>query len=226
MPRIRLGSPTGTLGWDNMHVLIADPQAIIRTGLTCLIDQLEVEATVSHATTWEEALTATAEKGPDLAIVDLFRANGSAGAQIAEFCAKSRSTAVIVFSGSQSPGLARDCINAGAKAFVPQATEERQLVDIIRLVVDGGSYVPSEMLSSAPDTIRGNKHRGNLQTLGLTGRQVDVLNCLRLGLSNHEIAAKLGLNLSTVKGHVSAVLKGLGVRNRTQAVIASRSINL
>ena len=214
-------------GWYNMHILIADPKAIVRTGLACFVEQLGVQTTIFQATSWEEAVAAATEQRPDLAILDLFRANGNAGAQIAEFCAKAEPAAVIVFNEGQSADLVRDCIKAGAKAFVPKATEERQLIDIIRLVLDGGTYIPAEMLSSEPIGARNSRrHRGQSTEAGLTGRQVDVLNCLRLGMSNHEIASKLGLNLSTVKGHVSAVLKGLGVRNRTQAVIASRNIGL
>ena len=164
---------------------------------------------------------------PDLVIAGMFRVNGSVTPQIRELSDTAGPAPVIVFAEPASRELVADCLQAGAKAFVPKSTEDRQLIHILRLVVDGGGYAPPEV-PVFPGRTRSTADMGGIaarQNAHLTKRQLDVLNRLRLGMSNNDIADELGLNLSTVKGHVSAVLKSLGVRNRTQAVIAAPGLS-
>ena len=164
-----------------------------------------------------------AQSRPDLVIIGILRTNGSVALQIGELGDAAGAAPVIVFAEPASRELIENCLRAGAKAFVPKSTEDRQLIHILRLVVDGGSYAPSDVLLSSDKVPSRAENGGRVagSSAHLTNRQHDVLNRLRLGMSNNDIADELGLNLSTVKGHVSAVLKSLGVRNRTQAVIAA-----
>ncbi len=208
-----------------MLVLIADHHAIVRTGLACFVEQLDENVQVLQAQSHEEAVDVLAQRRPDLVIVGVFRTNGGVAPQITELSNAAGPAPVIIFAEPASRELVEDCLQAGAKAFVPKSTEDRQLLHILRLIVDGGGYAPPDVFvfsgKARPMAGMGGSAAG--PSGRLTNRQLDVLNCLRLGMSNNDIADELGLNLSTVKGHVSAVLKSLGVRNRTQAVIAAPS---
>lgn len=206
-----------------MLVLIVDHHAIVRTGLACFVEQLGEDVEVLQAASHEAAIEVLARRRPDLVISGMLRTNGSAAPQIRELGDAAGEAPIIVFADPASRELVEDCLKAGAKAFVPKSTEDRQLIHILRLVTDGGGYAPPEVLlltgKARPIADKGGNTVG--PSAHLTNRQLDVLNRLRLGMSNNDIADELGLNLSTVKGHVSAVLRSLGVRNRTQAVIAA-----
>ncbi len=207
-----------------MLVLIADHHAIVRTGLAYFVEQLSEDIEVVQAQSFEHAVNLLGQRKADLAVVGAFQSNGAVAPQVSELADAASPSPLVVFADPGSREMVEECMRAGAKAFVPKSTDERQLVHILRLVMEGGSYVLPDLLLDqskgqqiwqAPEKVAGS-------TGHLTSRQLDVLNCLRLGMSNNDIADELGLNLSTVKGHVSAVLKTLGVRNRTQAVITTR----
>ncbi len=210
-----------------MLVLVADHHAIVRTGLACFVEQLGKGVEVQLAQTFDESLDHLRKTRPDLVITGVLRGNGGLALQISDLCEVAQPAPVIVFADPLSPELVEGCLQAGAKAFVPKSTDDRHLIHILRLVLDGGNYVPREIVGPPARRLKAAGGCAAPSTIPsrLTNRQIDVLNCLRVGMSNNDIAEQLGLNLSTVKGHVSAVLKSLGVRNRTQAVIAARGTN-
>ena len=207
-----------------MLVLIADHHAIVRTGLACFVEQLENGVEVAQVQSFGEAIDVLRQRKVDLVIAGVFQANGGVAPQIRELSQAANAAPLIIFAELSSRELVESCLKAGAKAFVAKSTDERHLIHILRLIIDGGSYLPPEAILRAEGTAVASFEASKPIALPtrLTNRQEDVLDCLRLGMSNSDIADKLGLNLSTVKGHVSAVLKSLGVRNRTQAVIAAR----
>ncbi len=207
-----------------MLVLIADHHAIVRTGLACFVEQLDANVEVLQSQSHGEAIDQLSQRKVDLAVVGVFQTNGGLAPQIRELADAAQPAPLIVFAEPSSRELIESCIHAGANAFVAKSTDERHLIHILRLVLEGGSYIPAETVKQIDSTSRPARDSAKIMIppARLTNRQADVLNCLRLGMSNSDIADKLGLNLSTVKGHVSAVLKTLGVRNRTQAVIAAR----
>ncbi len=141
---------------------------------------------------------------------------------------------VVVISASDRASDVIQAIDLGAMGFVPsQRASNDTLVDALRLVMAGGIYVPAMHLGSS----QGPASRAaspaipaaetatyqvtpSFEELGLTPRQADVLTQLLQGKPNKEIARRLGLSVETVKDHVQAVLRALGVSSRTQAVLA------
>ncbi|MFG6433122.1 LuxR C-terminal-related transcriptional regulator [Roseateles sp. LYH14W] len=129
-------------------------------------------------------------------------------------------TPVIVISGGDDVAEALRIISAGAMGYVPERSDLDTLAYALRLVLAGGTYVPP-----LPATQKG-AHAAvvtvpDWTTLPLTPRQKDVLRLLTQGLSNKLIARELGVSVETVKDHVAAVLKAMGVSSRTQAVVAA-----
>jgi DNA-binding NarL/FixJ family response regulator len=125
-------------------------------------------------------------------------------------------------------------IDMGAMGFVPKRASNETLTEALRLVMSGGIYVPPMSLSgdsrpaatdtgAAPETmphIESYQTVPTLEALGLTARQHDVLLLLLQGKPNKHIARELNLSVETIKDHVAAVLRALGVNSRTQAVLA------
>jgi DNA-binding NarL/FixJ family response regulator len=96
--------------------------------------------------------------------------------------------------------------------FIPKSAGREVMISALSLVFSGGVYIPPEILPVRP--------KASPADLGLTERQVDVLALMMQGKSNKAICRRLDLAEPTVKNHVTAILKALGVSNRTEAVLA------
>ena len=203
-----------------MQVLIADDHSIVRSGLTHLVGELNEDARVDAATSFDQMNQLLGGGGPyDLIIMDL-RMPGMNGLEdVEDLVRRVAPVPVVVFSMIDSPDEMRAVLSRGVRAFVPKSTDDVLVVNILRLVLAGGSYVPPVLgmpgMTSAPAA----KPQQPSVFDGMTRRQLEVLDLLAQGLSNQEIGTRLGLNLSTVKTHVTGVLKALGVGSRTQAVL-------
>ena len=140
----------------------------------------------------------------------------------------------VVSSSTDHPADVIQSIDLGACGYLPKRMTTAALADALRLILDGGIFVPpmglpdgvsSRMAPAQPAAVGHGETAPyqtlpSFETLGLTPRQADVLSLLLQGKPNKEIARRLGLSVETVKDHVQAVLRALGVNSRTQAVLA------
>lgn len=205
-----------------MRALIADSHALIRTGLDQVLKSLEPGIDVIEANTLEQTLQALDERGPfDLVLVDLNLPNMDAASGIRTICERGGRAALVVIAEQDDSLSVEACLAAGALGYLPKSSSRDVIIGAIRLVMSGGMYLPPTLLRQRTprrldelgariDTLPGTLRR-------LTKRQQEVLELLSLGRSNKEIAQTLGLAEGTVKIHVSAILKALGVANRTEA---------
>lgn len=208
-----------------MQVLIADDHSIVRSGLAHLVGELDGQVAVTTATSFGQ-LCAVLEQGQgqgerpgfDLIVMDL-RMPGLGGLpEVGALVRRVAPVPVVVFSMVDSPEEMRAVLSLGVRAFIPKSTDDVLVLNILRLVLAGGSYVPP-VLGMAGGVAPAPAPAPASVFDGLTRRQLEVLDLLAQGLSNQEIGDRLGLNLSTVKTHVTGVLKTLGVGSRTQAVL-------
>ncbi|TWB30921.1 response regulator transcription factor [Nitrospirillum bahiense] len=196
-----------------MNILIGDDHLLFREGLCRLLTQLSADATFTEAGTFNEALEfAQGEQEFDLILLDLQMPNWPGFSGIQEICEIQAGTPVVIVSASESQADVRAALDAGASGYIPKSSSVKIMLSALNLVFSGGGGGASS----------GGGGGGNSPSL--TQRQRDVLRCLREGKSNKQIAYELGLSEGTVKIHVTAVMRSLGVRNRTQAVIASADI--
>lgn len=126
-------------------------------------------------------------------------------------------TSVIAYLPEADVELMRSLMLGGARALIAATTEDRVLPEIVRVVLAGGMYVPwRPTFADAPTEPPTAEAAAATR---LTRRQKEILRLIGEGLSNAEIAAALGLKQDTVKGHVSRLLRALGLKNRTQAAL-------
>lgn len=134
---------------------------------------------------------------------------------------------VVVVSAFDQPEFVTRAIDTGAMGFIPKTSGTQLLLNALRLVLSGGVYLPAELLRrhdsippAAPQLATSPAQLRDPREIGLTERQSQVLTLLVQGKPNKIICRELNLAEGTVKIHVTAILKALGVTNRTQAVIA------
>lgn len=217
-----------------MNILIGDDHLLFREGLCRLLQQLDDKATFVEAGTFDEVLElARGDQEFDLILMDLQMPGFPGFSGVQEVCENQAGTPVVIVSASESQSDVRAALDAGASGYIPKSSSVKIMLSALNLVFSGGIYVPPAALlgdgagvggSASAATQGGGGGAGAPGSPSLTQRQRDVLRCLREGKSNKQIAYELGLSEGTVKIHVTAVMRSLGVRNRTQAVIASADI--
>lgn len=220
-----------------MHILIADDHRLIVEGVKLKLAELDADTEFSVAMDMNELRQAIHHENlPDLALIDITMPGVRGNQHLAEFIETLPDVPVIVLSGSEDPALMKEVLAMGVHGFIPKAYSPDVMLSAIRLVLSGGVYVPPMMLQEAsgiaPPVAMPLAEDGNtfealeerLRTL-LTERQVDVLRLLSQGKPNKVIARDLGISEGTVKIHLAAIFRALNVRNRVEAVVASRRIS-
>lgn len=225
-----------------MKVLLIDDHPLIVAALQSVIEGLgdNVSVVTAHsAHTARERLRS--DPHHDLVLLDLHLGDADGFELLGELRLRYPAVPVVVISASDRSGDVVRAIDMGAMGFVPKRASNEVLFDALKQVLSGGVYVPHTHLSGtthigagaplfsvtpqprtaiAPGTNQPAGATPCLRQLGLTPRQADVLGLLLKGQPNKLIARELTLSVETVKDHVAAVLRALGVSSRTQAVIA------
>jgi DNA-binding NarL/FixJ family response regulator len=202
-----------------MRVLLVDAFPMVRAALTGLIEQHFAGSKVEGVDTVAAARTALQQAVPRLVLLDLRVEGGFELLQ--QIHQEHLLLPVVVISGNGETEDALRALGAGAMGYVPERSDLNTLVQALHLVLAGGTYVPPlKRLADEPAApVAPTTHAW--AELPLTPRQKGVLELLARGLSNKEIARELNVSVDTVKDHVAAVLKALGVNSRTQAVVAA-----
>lgn len=210
-----------------MRILIGDDHVLFREGLRRLLEQLKEGATFQEASNFDELLEmAGAGEGYDLVLTDLRMPGWPGFTGIEMLREKQPGAKVVVISASEAHHDVRDALEHGAAGYIPKSSSVKIMLSALDLIFSGGVYVPPTVLressSGEAETRAGSPvppADPQLEQL-LTQRQREVLDRLREGKSNKQIAHELGLSEGTVKIHMTAIFKSLGVRNRTQAAMA------
>ena len=212
-----------------MKVLLVDDHHLVRAGMRPLVGKLgDGEAVdVFEASSFEEAIAmADAHPDLDLALLDLRLPDVAGFAALCDLQERHPGLPVVVVSGEDDPALMRESIEHGALGFIPKSSSPDVILGALRLVLAGGTYIPREMMA-APAARAANAPAPAVPPgLDLTPRQMDVLRLVIAGKSNKLICRELDLAEGTVKSHIAAVFRALGVSSRVQAVLAASRLGI
>jgi DNA-binding NarL/FixJ family response regulator len=206
-----------------MNVLLVDDQPTALEMLGAVVRRAFTKARVRTACDLAEGLQrARNADWLDLVLLDLGLPGCSGIEALLHFRREFPATRVLVVSAREDRATVTAALVAGAAGYVPKTAPLLKMVEAIRLVADGGTYIPAEVFApgvSAPD----KAITTTTDVLGLTEREVDVLRLLAQGMNNKEIARVLDMAEESAKQHVREVFRALGVSSRTEAlVIATR----
>jgi len=214
-----------------MRVLLIDDHPLILSALQNVIEGMGNDVAVvgvAGARAARDALAA--DDDFDLCLLDLRLGDADGFDLLIELRNGWPQVPVVVVSASDRSADVIRAIDLGAMGFVSKRASNETLREALRVVMQGGIYVPPMTMGEGvppagerrvPDASFGHPERADaLAQFKLTPRQTDVLGLLLRGQSNKLIARELDLSVETVKDHVAAVLRALGVNSRTQAVLA------
>ena len=205
-----------------MRVLIIDDHAFVCAGLKTTLQREMPGVEVFTANDADSALQLLSAHQIELVIADLFMPGGGGGfGFIGMLCESYPQLPVIILSASENVTHVKKCLDLGVSGFVPKSAPSETLFDAISVVIAGECFVPEVVREPVSDTaqIFEDVELGvDLEVLAdmLTRRQMEILQLITNGNSNKVIAKALNLSENTVKVHVSAILKALKLKNRTQ----------
>ncbi|MBS0612809.1 MAG: response regulator transcription factor [Proteobacteria bacterium] len=205
-------------GCRYVKILIIDDHALFRAGLRMLMSTLDAQLVCLETGSIAGAHALLSEhEDLRLCILDLSLNQESGISAIRTLKELRPSLAVVIVSGTEDPGVVRECIDAGAMSYIPKSMAPDVLTDALRHVLRGEVHLPASVAARL-DAAAARPH--------LSPRQADVLHCLNRGLPTKLIAVELGLSEYTVKEYLGAIFQALGVRNRTEAVIKAARLQL
>ena len=231
----------------SLRVLVVDDQGIVRAGFAAVIDAEDDMTVVGEAADGATAVVLAAELAPDVVVMDVRmpELDGIAATRI--ITGKENAPRVLVLTTFDLDAYVFDALRAGASGFLLKDVHASELLDGIRVVASGESVLaPSAtrrlighyasgagtgFRSSGTSTGTGTDSgsgsgNGPRELESLTGSQRNVLALLASGLNNAEIAAELDITVGTVKSHVNALLRKLGLRDRVQATILAYDLGI
>lgn len=216
-----------------IRVLIADDQMMVRQGFTVLLGAEPGIEVVGQAVDGVDAVEQVAELAPDVVLMDI-RMPRLGGIDATRRIARDSETPVkvLVLTTFDLDVYVFDALRAGASGFLLKDVHPSELLQGIRVVASGESVLsPSatrrligHYASGEPTRIHAASGHHELDSL--TARERFVLTLVASGLTNMEIGAELGITVGTVKSHVNALLRKLGLRDRVQATILAYDVGL
>ena len=210
------------------RLLIADDHPLFRAALHQAALAALDDGSIAEACDLPGTLDALgAEPDTDLVLLDLHMPGSRGLSGLAALRGQFPAVAVMVVSAHDEPRVVRRVLDHGAAGFISKSASPGEIATAIRTVLDCGEWVPPHLGESvaalAPDP-----HDSDLaaRLSRLTAQQYRVLGLLAEGLLNKQIADRLAIQERTVKAHVTAIFEKLGVRNRTQAGMLLRTLDL
>ncbi|MEO6687906.1 MAG: response regulator transcription factor [Dokdonella sp.] len=204
------------------EVLIADDHPLFRDALKRAVLQALPDATLREAD-GVTSLHAVVDAHPDLELLllDLHMPGATGFSALVHIRGQHPGLPIIVVSAHEEAAIIRRAIAHGASGYIPKSTSVETIVDAVRKVLDGDLWVPAAAYMTE-SVLKPDEAGAAARVAVLTPQQFRVFNMIAEGLLNKQIAYDLGVSEATVKAHMTAIMRKLGVSNRTQvALLAS-----
>jgi DNA-binding NarL/FixJ family response regulator len=210
------------------RILLADDHPLFRLALMQAVRAAAPEAQLAEAGCFDEARAAlAAQPDTDLVLLDLHMPGSHGLLGLAVLRGEYPATAIAMVSAHDDAATVRRALAHGACGFVSKRCTLDELTAALRTILAGGDYVPPALRPALGAHMADGDERGLAARLArLSPQQMRVLGLVADGLLNKQIADRLDVQERTIKAHLTAIFERLGVRNRTQAGVLLRSLEL
>ncbi|MES0339412.1 MAG: response regulator transcription factor [Anaerolineales bacterium] len=214
---------------EKFSIIIVDDHPLFREGVRSIIDAEDDLNVLAEGTSGDQALQLVRELRPRVALIDINMPNMNGMQVTRQIKAERLDTSIVLLTAYDDVEQVLHAFKAGASAYCSKDVEAGKLVDIVRQVARGFYIVGDQVfdaeglddwLSRGVEAVRRPHLDGDIEAFTpLSPREMEILQYVTRGMSNKEIAAKLGISHQTVKNHMTAILHKLDVEDRTQAAV-------
>jgi NarL family two-component system response regulator LiaR len=211
---------------DIIKVLITDDHTVVRKGLKALLssEKYRIEV-IGEASNGDEAIQKAEQLEPDVILMDLVMPGKTGLEAIKEIKEMQPHARILVLTSFAEDDNVTQAIKAGAYGFLLKDTSPDELVQTIRSVYADRLTLPQKLTHFLLGE-KAEKGEKDSTSDELTPRELDVLRCIAQGMSNKQVAQTLSVSTTTVRSHVSSMIRKLNVENRTQLALYAREHNL
>ena len=220
-----------------MKVLLVDDHTLVRRGIGHVVQDSFSDAEIFEAADAAEAMAILSAEQIDIALLDVRLADGGPdGIELLhDLRAEHPVLPAIMLTTFDHANFARRALTEGASGYMLKDSDPTDLAQAMRVALSGGGNVMSpqvitnlfeEARDPQPTSERGQTPHPERQSADLTPREIDILELVTQGMSNRDVAAQLTLSEKTVKAHLAAIFRKLGVANRTQAAMAGLAMGI
>jgi len=199
------------------RIIIADDHPLFRSALAHAVGKVWPEAAVIEASSAAEARAALADAAAEALLLDLHMADSSGLSALMDLRQDYPALPIVIVSASEEPRVAAAAAQLGAAGFIPKSASLEAIREGLAAVQGGDGWFPAGEAGTDDDLAR---------IASLTPAQRRILGAIRQGLLNKQIAYELAISEATVKAHITAILRKLGVNSRTQAVLLAAKLDV
>jgi DNA-binding NarL/FixJ family response regulator len=200
-----------------VHLLLVDDHTLFRDALRRVLQLGFPEATIRETSSIEGAIDDLSQHPePDLVILDLTMRGVRGFEGFLTVRSRFPRIPILICSGVDEPRIIREALALGAAGFVAKTARQATYHAAVKQALEGQVFVPEGVVPLPPEA---GQRSASARISTLSQGQLNVLILIKKGLTNQEIAARLGIGMSMVKTHATEIMRKLGVRTRTQAVI-------
>ena len=210
-----------------LQILIADDHPLYRDALELVVNDVYPSASIVSCASQEEVLNVVqSDDSFDLILLDLKLPDATAFTCLTLIRSRTSVTPIVIVSAVEDSTTMREAIEYGATGFLPKSSSRATMRNALQLVMSGGVFLPASAVSSSwlRRSAPAQESSNDSEHSSLTRRQKTVLQLMAEGKSNKAIANELSITEITVKAHVSAILRKLGVSNRVQAAMLAKEV--
>jgi DNA-binding NarL/FixJ family response regulator len=200
------------------RIIIADDHPLFRSALAHAVARVWPEATIIEASSAAEARAALEAGVAEALLLDLHMADSTGLSVLMDLRQDYPALPIVIVSASEEPRVAAAAAQLGAAGFIPKSASLAAMREGLAAVKDGDGWFPSGGEAGADDDLA--------RIASLTPAQRRILAAIRQGLLNKQIAYELTISEATVKAHITAILRKLGVGSRTQAVLLAAKLDV
>lgn len=208
-----------------VNILLADDHNMVREGISLLLKQFDRNCEIYECLTYQDMEQIVHKFEFDFMLVDLVMPGMNGMQGVRSIRRTKPSTPIIILSSTEESSTIQQAINCGVNGYVTKSLCSDELIQAIKAVLVGEIYIPPAYFANGKASVQSAPAEKPsyvdipVEYLSLlTVRQREVMELLSMGISNKEIANKLNMSEPTVRTHLTAIFRKLGVGNRTQAV--------
>jgi DNA-binding NarL/FixJ family response regulator len=196
---------------ETITVLLVDDHALVRRGFRRLLEDDPAITIVGEASTAAEAIPLAVDLAPQVVVMDCAMPGGNGLAATRAILERRPDTAILMLSMHSEETLVQQALDAGARGYILKNAVDLDLAAAIKRVAEGGQVLDPALARA--DKLQGERSRA------LTPRELEVLQLICDGLSNREIAGRLGLSANTIAVHRANIMNTLGVHKAAELVV-------